>query len=206
MRLIAIGDIHGEINKLNSLIKKLNLKSDDTIVFLGDYIDRGKYSKQVVDRLIDLSKFCHCEFLMGNHEYYMLKTIKGLWDKEYYYIDGGEATINSYGSFENILKLHKDFYNNLKYYYLTEDFLFVHAGIRPDKTLEEQEDIDMLVIRNNFIDHKHKIKQKVIYGHTPFETPYTENDKIGINTGCGVYPNAPLTAYICNEKVFIQSE
>ena len=55
MRLIAIGDIHGEIEKLNNLIKKLKIKSDDTIVFLGDYIDRGLYSKQVVDKLIELS-------------------------------------------------------------------------------------------------------------------------------------------------------
>lgn len=204
-RLIAIGDIHGEINKLNRLIRNLGIKPYDTAVFLGDYVDRGKHSKEVVERLIELSKICHCEFLMGNHEYYMLKTINGTWEKEYYFYDGGDATVDSYGSFENVLKLHGDFYKNLKYYYLTEDFLFVHAGIRPDKTLEEQEVIDMLVIRNNFIDHKHKLKQKIIYGHTPFVTPYIEDDKIGINTGCGIEPNASLTAYICNENRFITS-
>lgn len=202
-RLIAIGDIHGEINKLNKLLKKLDIRPDDTVVFLGDYVDRGNHSKEVVERLIELSKFCHCEFLMGNHEYYMLRTIKGLWDREYYYIDGGEATVKSYGSLENILKLHGEFFNNLKYYYLTDSFLFVHAGIRPDKTLEEQDEVDMLVIRFNFIDHRHKLKQKVIFGHTPFTTPHIEDDKIGINTGCGIEPNGNLTAYICDENKFV---
>lgn len=202
-RLIAIGDIHGEINKLNKLLKKLDIRPDDTVVFLGDYVDRGNHSKEVVERLIELSKFCYCEFLMGNHEYYMLRTIKGLWDREYYYIDGGEATVKSYGSLENILKLHGEFFNNLKYYYLTDSFLFVHAGIRPDKTLEEQDELDMLVIRFNFIDNKHKLRQRVIFGHTPFDKPYIEDDKIGINTGCGLKPNGKLTAYICNENKFI---
>ena len=202
-RLIAIGDIHGEIYKLNNLLEKLNITPNDTLVFLGDYIDRGKYSKQVIDKLIELSNFCKCKFLMGNHEYNMLKTIKDLLDKEYFYIDGGQATIDSYGNFENIIKLHGDFFNNLEYYYQTENFLFVHAGIRPDKHLEEQDKIDMLVIRDNFINYKHKFKQKIIFGHTPFKTPFVEQDKIGIDTGCGKYPNAPLTAYICNEDKFI---
>ncbi len=202
-RLIAIGDIHGEINKLNKLLKKLDIKPDDTVVFLGDYVDRGKHSKEVVEILIELSKFCHCEFLMGNHEYYMLRTIKGLWDRKYYYFDGGEATVKSYGSFENVLKLHGEFFNSLKYYYLTDDFLFVHAGIRPDKTLEEQDELDMLVIRFNFIGHKHKLRQKVIFGHTPFTTPHIEDDKIGINTKCGIDSKGKLTAYICNEDKFI---
>ena len=205
-RLIAIGDIHGEIHKLNNLLEKLDIKPDDTIVLLGDYIDHGKHSKEVVERLIELSNFCKCEFLMGNHEYYMLSTIKGLLDKEYFYIDGGQATIDSYGNFENILKLHGDFFNSLKYYYQTEKFLFVHAGIRPDKHLEEQDEIDMLVIRDNFINHKHKLQQKVIFGHTPFKTPYIEDDKIGIDTGCGKYTDAPLTAYICNENRFLPSD
>lgn len=205
-RLIAIGDIHGEINKLNRLIRKLNIKSDDTLVFLGDYIARGKYSKQVADRLIELSNICNCEFLMGNHEYCMLATFRGIdWAKIYFYNDGGEETIKSYGGFENILKIHGNFYNNLKYYYLTEDFLFVHAGIRPDKFLDEQDILDLLLIRGNFIDYKHKLKQKIIFGHTPFKTPFIGDDKIGINTGCGIRNDAPLTAYICNEDKFITS-
>ena len=63
----------------------------------------------------------------------------------------------------------------------------------------------MLLIRGNFLDHKHNLKQKVIFGHTPFKTPYIEDDKIGINTGCGIMPDAPITAYICNENKFMTS-
>lgn len=62
-RLIAIGDIHGEIEKLNSLLDKIKPKKDDTLVFLGDYIDRGKNSKEVIEKLLELSKKTHCIFL-----------------------------------------------------------------------------------------------------------------------------------------------
>ena len=207
MRLIAIGDIHGEIDKLNKLLDKLDLQQEDTIVFLGDYIDRGLYSRQVVDKLIELSKYCHCEFLMGNHEYYLLKMFEGdKYAKQFFLEYGGVQTIDSYGSIENIFKTHSNFFNNLKPYYLTEKYLFVHAGIRPDKTLKEQDTFDMLIIRDNFINHKHKLKQKVIFGHTPFKKPYIEDDKIGIDTGCGKFPDSPLTALICNDEKFIYSD
>lgn len=206
MRLIAIGDIHGDISKLNRLLNKLGLQEDDTIVFLGDYIDRGLYSRQVIDKLVQLSKCCHCEFLMGNHEYYLLMMLDGNKYAEQFFLEyGGIQTLDSYGSIKNIFKIHGDFFNNLKHYYLTEKYLFVHAGIRPDKSLEEQDELDMLIIRDNFINHKHKLKQKVIFGHTPYKEPYIEDDKIGIDTGCGKYSDSPLTALICEEEKFIFS-
>ena len=74
------------------------------------------------------------------------------------------------------------------------------------KTIEEQTDEDLLWIRDKFIDNRHNLKQKVIFGHTPFCEPYVEDDKIGIDTGCGKEENAKLTAFICNEEVFIQSD
>ena len=206
MRLIAIGDIHGEINKLNKLLNKLDLKQDDTVIFLGDYIDRGLYSKQVIDRLIKLSHCCRCEFLMGNHEYYLLKMLDGdKYAQQFFYENGGMQTIDSYGSVENIFKIHGNFFNNLKPYYLTGKYLFVHAGIRPDKFIEEQDTFDMLIIRDNFINNKHKLKYTVVFGHTPFEKPYNEDNKIGIDTGCGKYPFSPLTALICGDETFVYS-
>lgn len=205
-RLIAIGDIHGEIHKLNSLINKIHPKKTDTLVFLGDYIDRGYDSKEVVSALLKLSKNTNCKFLMGNHEYYLLRMLEDDdFAKDFFFENGGERTLDSYGSIDNLLKTHGEFYKNLKYYYLENDFLFVHAGIHPNKSLDEQDYIDMLIIRDNFINHKHKLSQKVIFGHTPFKKPYIEDDKIGINTGSGL-KEGYLTAYICNENNFVFSK
>ena len=75
-RLIAIGDIHGEIEKLNELLNQLAPQKDDTLVFLGDYIDRGLNSKEVINCLIELSKNTNCIFLKGNHEDLLLKVLQ----------------------------------------------------------------------------------------------------------------------------------
>ena len=207
-RLIAIGDIHGEIDKLNSLLTKLNLQKEDTVVFLGDYIDRGFNSKEVIDRLIELSSQTNCVFLKGNHEDLLLKTIETRQEDDisHWLISGGVTTFDNYGDFPSIFNLHGDFFDNLKMYYKTDDYLFVHAGIRPDKPLEEQEADDMLWIRDNFIYKKHLLKQKVIFGHTAFEKPFISDDKIGIDTGCGKYDYCPLTAFICGEEKFVMSD
>lgn len=201
-RLIAIGDIHGDIEKLNSLLDKLKLIKADTVVFLGDYIDRGEYSKEVIERLLKLSKEINCIFLKGNHEQMLFKWVKtkNEDDLAMWLLEGGIATYNSYGDIGEIFKSHSNFFKMLKPYYLTEKYLFVHAGIRPDKTIEEQDKSDMLWIRDDFIYAKHKLKQKVIFGHTGFDIPYVENDKIGINTGCGMGKDGYLTAIICGEK------
>ena len=187
-RLIAIGDIHGEINELNSLLDKISPKKSDTLVFLGDYIDRGNNSKEVISTLIKLKKSTNRIFLMGNHENMLLRTKETRKEEDigFWLFNGGITTVDSYGDYVNIFQTHGDFFENLKLYYQTEDFLFVHAGIRPDKPLDEQEKQDFLWIRDNFINHKHQLKQKVIFGHTIFDEPYVEDDKIGINTGCGV--------------------
>ncbi len=207
-QLIAIGDIHGEINKLNELLRQIEPKKEDTLVFLGDYIDRGKYSKQVIERLIELSKSVNCIFLKGNHEQMLLKTIKtkSETDINFWLINGGADTLESYGSIENIFNLHRDFFKKLKPFYLTDEYLFVHAGIRPDKPIEEQEEKDLLWIRDDFLDKKHNLKQKVIFGHTAFYEPYVTDDKIGIDTGCGKEEDAFLTAFICDDEYFITSE
>ena len=212
-RLIAIGDIHGEIDKLNNLLKKIDPKIGDTLVFLGDYIDRGKDSAAVVDRLLELKNdFVECIFLKGNHEQLFLQTLKTLSaeDVANCISNGGAETLKQYltmkkNDFEKF-KIHIKFFKSLENYYLTDEFLFVHAGISPYKPLEEQTEEEFLWIRNEFIEYPTNIPQKVIFGHTPFQEPYIESDKIGINLGCGIYDDAPLTAYICNENKFIQSD
>ena len=124
-RLIGITDIHGEYDKLSYLLDKIEPNEEDKIIFMGDYIDRGKKSKQVVDKVISMAEICSCEYLIGSHEYALLHAKN---DKYYDYLFwnyGGDATVESYGSFENIFKLHGEFFCSLKPYYLTNKYLFI---------------------------------------------------------------------------------
>ena len=208
-RYIAITDIHGEFYKLENLLNKIEYTSDDTFVFMGDYIDRGAYSKEVVERIIKQSETNKCIYLIGSHEYAMLHSKSDDYYQWLFDNYGGPATVRSYGSFENIMKIHGDFYRNLKFYYLTDKYLFVHAGINPDLPLEEQNEVDLVYIRGKFIYSKHKLPQKIIFGHTEFDEPYIDEDKIGIDLGCGKYKNAKLCGLILNEdgrEEFIYSD
>lgn len=202
-RLIGISDIHGEYEKLCRVLEKVSPQKDDTIVFMGDYIDRGAKSREVVDKIIEMQNVCSCVYLIGSHEYALLHAST---DDYYHYLFwnyGGDRTADSYGGFDNIFKIHGDFFKNLKFYYLTDKYLFVHAGINPKYSLDEQDEVDMVYIRRNFYEYKHNLPQKIIFGHTEFDTPQIQDDKICIDTGCGKYKTAPLTAIICeNGKEF----
>lgn len=199
-RYIAITDIHGELEKLESVLSKIETHPDDIFVFMGDYIDRGSKSREVVDRVIKQSETHKCIYLIGSHEYAMLHSTTDEYYKWLYDNYGGPATSRSYGGFNNIMKIHGDFYKNLKFYYLTDKYLFVHAGINPAYPLDKQNEVDMVYIRGKFIYSKHKLPQKIIFGHTEFDKPYIANDKIGIDLGCGKYKNAHLCALILNEN------
>ncbi len=207
-RLIGITDIHGEYEKLCFLLDKIKITPQDKIIFMGDYIDRGKKSKQVVDKIIDLKKSCECEYLIGSHEYALLHSQTDDYYKQIFLHYGGVETIESYGSYENIFKIHGKFFNSLKPYYLTDKYLFIHAGLRKGIPLEKQNLSDMVYIRNSFFDYPHDLKQKIIFGHTEFEQPRIWEDKICIDTGCGKYSNAPLTAFISENghEYFVDSQ
>ena len=207
-RYIAVAGIHGELKKLNSLLSKIKIRHDDIFIFLGDYIDRGPKSKEVVDRLIKLSKSNQCVFLIGASEYTMLNVKNDEYYKWIFENYGGMATIKSYGSYEKIMEIHGDFYRNLNLYCFTEDYFFVHAGINPNYSLDDQDEEDLLYISWNFIDSQHSLPQKIVYAHTDFESPFSLPDKIGIDLGCGIYPYAPLCALIINhgKEKFVYSD
>ncbi len=208
-RYIAITDIHGEYEKLENVLSKIETREDDIFVFLGDYIDRGGKSKEVIERVIQQSETHKCVYLMGSHEYAYLHARGG--DQYYDYLFwnyGGPATVKSYGSFENIYKIHGEFLDNLKFYYLTDKYLFVHAGINPRYSLEEQDETDLVYIRGAFYNHPHNFPQKVIFGHTEFDEPQVQKDKICIDLGCGKYKNAHLCALILDDgkEEFVYSD
>jgi len=207
-RYIVITDIHGELNKLESVLSKIETRIDDIFVFLGDYIDRGPDSKGVVDKVIDISKNFETITLIGSHEYALLHANIDYYNYLFWNY-GGPATVKSYGGkFENILAIHGDFYRNLKFYHLTERYLFVHAGIDPRYSLEDQSEEDLVYIRSAFYKNKHNLKQKIIFGHTEFEAPLVQEDKICIDLGCGKYKDAKLCALILDngKEDFVYSD
>ncbi|RLB90867.1 MAG: serine/threonine protein phosphatase [Deltaproteobacteria bacterium] len=194
-RIFAIGDIHGCLDKLTSLMRILDIDTEkDTLVFMGDYIDRGPHSKEVVEYLIDLAgRQDRVIFLKGNHELMLQNYVNGT-DMLTFLANGGEATLQSYlrdapypGN-RAIPEKHLDFFDSLRLYYDTDDFLFVHAGLRPNVPLEEQDEMDMLWIRDEFIYSDFSFGKRVIFGHTPFPEPLVMKNKIGIDTGA-VYGN-----------------
>ena len=200
-RYIVITDIHGELRKLESVLSKIKTHPDDIFVFMGDYIDRGPDSKGVVEKVIAQSQTHKCIYLIGSHEYAYMHSQNDEYYSFLFWNYGGPATVRSYGSFENIDKIHGDFFRSLKFYHLTDKYLFVHAGINPAYPLEQQDEVDLVYIRGKFIYSKHNLPQKIIFGHTEFEKPYIDEGKIGIDLGCGKYKNAKLCALILdNEK------
>jgi serine/threonine protein phosphatase 1 len=200
-RLIAVGDIHGCIDELDALLVALEPSSGDKLVFLGDYIDRGPSPRRVVERLIELrgSGACETVFLRGNHEDMMLAFLgeRGR-HGEAFLFNGGRATLASYGipttasGDEARLKIpdpHLEFIRGLELKHVEGPFLFVHAGIAPLRSLEDQDEEDLLWIREEFIRNPHPLRATIIFGHTPqrevlWHLPF----KIGLDTGC-VYGN-----------------
>lgn len=199
-RLIGITDIHGEYEKLCSVLEKISPQKEDTIVFMGDYIDRGKKSREVVDKIIELKNICNCVYLIGSHEYAMLHAKTSDYYNHLFWNYGGDSTVKSYGSFENIFRVHSNFFDNLLPYYISGKYLFVHAGIRIGIAIEEQNLEDMVYIRSEFYNKKHNLDYKIIFGHTEFNSVQIQDDKICIDTGCGKYKDAYLTAIVIDEN------
>ncbi len=212
-----IGDIHGYYNKLSGLFEKIkkHITDNDTIIFLGDYIDRGPGSFEVIDFLIDLRHKYNIICLKGNHEYMFLNYLQGIEISLYMY-NGGQATIDSYINTMGSLRLpedHKTFFNNLKLYYETDDFITVHAGMRPGIPVELQSSYDMIWIREEFYLQQYRWPKLVVFGHTTTvnitglaicEIYHDEyKNIIGIDTGAAY--GGPLTCLRLPDKKVFQS-
>lgn len=129
-KLIAVGDIHGRLAKLEDLVEQIGLKTDDTLVFLGDYIDGGAHSYQVVEYVIQLKKnFPNVVTLRGNHEDFVISLFMGnlnLRDREIWLtMNGGKVTLASYRNKGHHLNVHQEFYMSLKHSFETEEYFFL---------------------------------------------------------------------------------
>ncbi len=196
----VIGDIHGCLRPLQRLLEKITPQPGDEVIFIGDYIDRGPESREVVDVLLGLPY--RCVFLMGNHEKMLLDYLAGN-DGGIYLPNGGLATLQSYGGdLANIPPGHLSFFRALRPMYETPEYLFVHAGIRPMVPLNKQEVDDLVWIRQEFIQFIGRFPKPVVFGHTPLRQVLLTPDRIGIDTGC-VY-GGKLTCLMLPSREVIQ--
>lgn len=198
-RVFVIGDIHGCVEEprllLDELVTKEGLTVEDLVVFLGDYIDRGPSSKEVVDLMIEFQgKFPLTRFLKGNHEDMLLDFLGfgGRLGQAFLY-NGGLETIQSYGisvfsppeeMVEALPKEHFRFFRELESILCIDQYIMVHAGLNPVRDLNAQDDSDVLWIRDEFISQQHSFQKTVVFGHTPHQDillhlPF----KIGLDTG-----------------------
>lgn len=210
MRTIAIGDIHGCLDELKFLIDKIDPKSDDSFIFLGDYIDRGKNSKGVIDFLIEFNKKHSCVFLRGNHEDMLLRSIEN--DRHYYNIflnNGGGKTLDSFGIKrpDELPEEYVKFFKDTLIYHFYDKWFFAHAGVLPNMSINEllygsMDEIDVcLWVRNEFIVSKYKWEKIIVYGHTPFKDVNIQDNKIGVDTGC-VYENRLSAIDVETNEIF----
>lgn len=140
-RTIAISDIHGCLAALDTLLAAIEPQPADTLVLLGDYIDRGPHSRGVIERLLSLRQKCHLVPLLGNHDEMMLDIYDGQTDL---YIDwlmfGGNTTLESYGTLrpEEIPTAHIEFLRNCLLYYETDRHFFLHGTYLAELPLDKQ--------------------------------------------------------------------
>ncbi len=223
-RIYAIGDIHGVLKPLQDLHtliaeeeRKYPASTPPRIIYMGDYIDRGAQSKQVVDCLIEQANVWDCIFLKGNHEHAMLRFLEAPEHHSAWLKWGGVDTLTSYGieafsafGRSDVLPYlaaelkaalppeHVQFYQSLKLLHEEEGYVFVHAGLRAGVAIEEQKEFDLLTIRDEFIYADYDYGKPVVFGHTIFKTPYHRQGRIGIDTGS--YLSGRLTCAVLEGK------
>ena len=208
-QVFAIGDIHGCNNLLKKIHKKILNKSEKVkdkkiLIYLGDYIDRGSKVKETIDSIINFRpKDFKCVFLKGNHDQMLLDFVNNKWDSlEIWLYNSGSETLKSYcGStfteklknsstqeqlirktlVKNLPPRHLKFFNDLQFSYIWKDYFFVHAGIDPNRPLDNQREIDMIWTRNpKFLANDKPFEKIVVHGHTPNESVEEKSNRINL--------------------------
>lgn len=213
----VVGDVHGCLHELLTLEKIIysdakRLVGKKIIVMLGDYIDKGPASAQVLEHLLspckgDFERIC----ITGNHDMAMVDYFDGKLGLSTWMQIGGDATLNSYGidvahlkkMYPKVKQLdqyirrnlpvrHIDFLRSMPIAVKANNFVFVHAGIRPTIPFQDQRDEDLVFIREDFFNETRLLKYWVIHGHTPVATPVRQGRRLNIDTGA--YYTGKLTA------------
>ena len=189
-RIFAIGDIHGCMDKLGTLIDQLDIEFErDTVVFIGDYIDRGPRSFEVVEYLINFKKrYQNTIFLKGNHEDMLEQYLSGV-DRFAFLANGGQQTLDSYLDQDRTPKTfpipdsHLDFFKSLVLFFETDQYIFVHAGLKKRSPSTFRTPTIFSGYGANSSTRIMIFGKQVVFGHTPFQEPLVLPNKIGIDTG-----------------------
>ena len=217
-RIYAVGDVHGRADLLAALLARIDddLKSNPVArpiqVFLGDYIDRGPQSRQVLDLLIARRRQHEMLFLKGNHEVYASHVLGAPSALSEWKHMGGVSTLLSYGvtpcardnpqavqaaaiAFgQAVPSSHRRFIGGLALSFTCGDFFFAHAGVRPGIPLRQQWQQDLLWIRDEFLLHEEDFGKIIVHGHTPVRQPDIRPNRINIDTGA--YATGRLTCLV----------
>lgn len=188
-RTLAIGDIHGCQLALRKMLEQVQPVADDTIVLLGDLVDRGPASKEVVELLLDLRHKCRLVFIMGNHEEMMLDALAdGEWADGWQRY-GGVATVASYGGEpDKIPSEHLDFLKTGMDYWESATAVFIHANLEPGVPLNQQQPEWLRWTHLSGFERPLPSGKRVICGHTPQKSghPLVLSDWVCLDTfACG---------------------
>jgi diadenosine tetraphosphatase ApaH/serine/threonine PP2A family protein phosphatase len=209
-RIYAVGDIHGRLDLLDQILRMIEVDDGEraaaerrTLIFLGDYVDRGPDSRGVIQKLLSgapagFEVIC----LKGNHEDLLLRSMSEPMALLSWVGNGGGATLASYGVLREgrdeaplrtsdvaealgvaMPEGHLAFFRELELSVSFGDYFFVHAGVRPGIALTDQEELDLLYIREPFLSHRGAFGKVVVHGHTPVHEPEMRANRIGIDTG-----------------------
>jgi serine/threonine protein phosphatase 1 len=210
VRLYVIGDIHGRLDLLRPLeamilddIAASGAFLSNFVIYLGDYVDRGFESRQVIDHLLaEPLEGCRRVLLLGNHDAWLRDFVKGEPVGSAWLVHGGDATLLSYGVrldlqveeqerlqrarinlAERMTAAHLRFLEDLELAFSMGDYFFCHAGIRPGVPLDRQSETDLVWIREPFLGWSGDAGKIVVHGHTPVDRPVVRCNRISIDTG-----------------------
>jgi serine/threonine protein phosphatase 1 len=226
IRVYAVGDFHCRADLLDQALSRIDADLASypdcrpVQVFLGDYIDRGPSSREVLDFLIHRGHNHKIVCLKGNHESYVLEFLRNPAILDDWRKFGGLETLMSYGLKPSINpnaaervelakalavsrpRSHRQFLSNLRPSYTCGDFFFVHAGVKPGLPLAQQREEDLLWIRDDFLFSEEDFGKVVVHGHTPVREPDLRPNRINIDTGA--YATGRLTCLVIeNDEILV---
>src|SRR2546423_292997 len=222
LRVYALGDIHGRLDLLEELLREIDADlaqcpaTRPIYVFLGDYIDRGTWSRETIDLLIAHGAGRECVFLRGNHELIAIACLSDRTKFDQWLRLGGIETLASYGvppellanrrkiaelqlAFHNALSpAHFQFFRGLRNSFTCGDYFFAHAGAKPEIDLSRQSESDLLWIRKEFLSSAYDFGKIIVHGHTPTSEIEVRPNRINIDTGA--FATGRLTCLVLEEE------